>query len=181
METLGFRKDFEEHKKIFKESFDATEAIALCPTCTVFLEEGHDVQSKHILQVIVDKVPEANLGTKVTFHDSCDFSRGRRILDEPRDILKKLGCDLTEMEHCREDSLCCGGGGGILMSDSPLSDRMALNRIREAIDTGAEICVTSCPTCETVLKKAAKTVAEEGKPSITVRNIEDLIWKGLKS
>ena len=181
METLGFRKEFEEHKQAFKESFDAEEAIALCPTCTVFLEEGHDIKSTHILQAIVDKVPEANLGTKVTFHDSCDFSRGRRILDEPRDILKKLGCEVTEMEHCREDSLCCGGGGGILMGDSPLSDRMALNHIREAIDTGAEICVTSCPTCETVLKKAAKTVAEQGEPSITVRNIEDLIWKGLKS
>jgi len=180
METLGFRKEFEEHKVAFRKAFDAKEAIALCPTCTMFLKEGYGIETKHILQVILDRLPEANLGTKVTFHDSCDFSRGLKIIEEPRQVIRKLGLELVEMKNCKENSSCCGGGGGILMSDAPLSDRIAIHRIHEALETGAEILITSCPTCETVLKKAAKTVAQEEGSSIAVRNIEDLIWKGLK-
>lgn len=180
METLGFRKEFEEHSEKFRESFDADEAIALCPTCTVFLNEGHNIRTRHVLQAIADCIPEADLGMKVTYHDPCDFSRGLKILEEPREIIRKLGCELMEMEHNRGNSSCCGGGGGILMSDAPLSERIAITRIHEALDTGADVLITSCPTCEAVLKKAAKTVAEEEGRTIQVRNIEDIIWKGLK-
>ena len=68
----------------------------------------------------------------------------------------------------------------MLMSDPDLSDGIALRRIDEALATGAETLVTSCPTCETVLKKAAKAADEAGKGRIRVRNIEDLIWKAIK-
>ena len=95
-------------------------------------------------------------------------------------VLERLGVEVVEMEHNKKQSLCCGGGGGILMSDAELSDQMAMRRIKEALDTGADTVVTSCPTCETVLKKAATAAAAEGERSIQVRNIEDIIWKGLK-
>jgi len=180
MEVLGHEGDFKAHKERFKGSFPHGEAVTMCPTCTVFLREGHDIEAKHFLQAILERLPDADLGMKVTYHDPCDFSRGLKIIDEPREILRKIGCELIEMEHCRENSACCGGGGGLLMSDGELSDDIALDRIREAIATGAEVLVTSCPTCETTLKKAAKTVAGSGEDTITVRNIEDLIWKALK-
>ena len=66
------------------------------------------------------------------------------------------------------------------MSASETSDKIALTRIRQAIDTGVDTVVTSCPTCETVLKKAAATINEEEGTNIVVRSIEDIIWKGLK-
>ncbi|MDO9537795.1 MAG: (Fe-S)-binding protein [Thermoplasmata archaeon] len=180
MEVLGFKDDLEKHKGQFKVLFPHKEAITLCPTCTVFLRVGHDVDAKHILQIILDKLPEANLDMKVTFHDPCDFSRGLKIIDEPRQILEKLGVEVVEMKNNKGNSSCCGGGGGLLMSDSKLSDDIALARIRQAIDTGADTVITTCPTCETVLKKAATQIKElEGK-DIVVRNIEDIIWKGLK-
>lgn len=181
MEVLGFRKDFEEHKEKFSKQFSHDKAIAICPTCTLFLKEGYDVEAKHILQVILEKIPEKNLGLKVTYHDPCDFSRGLKIIDEPRQILKKLGVEVVEMKNNRENSRCCGGGGGILMTDQDLSLDISMKRIKEAIETGADIIVTSCPTCEQVLKKAATKMNEEEGTNITVRSIEDIIWKGLKS
>jgi Fe-S oxidoreductase len=180
MEVLGFKEDFAEHKKKFAESFKDGEAIAVCPTCTIFLKEGHGVESKHILQTILEKLPEANLDMKVTYHDPCDFSRGLGLIDEPRQVLERLGVEVVEMEHHGKQSLCCGGGGGILMSDAELSDEMAMRRMKEALDTGADTIVTSCPTCETVLKKAATRAASEGERTVQVRNIEDIIWKALK-
>jgi len=181
MEVLGFKKEFESHKKKFLKSFPFKEAIAFCPTCTVFLREGYGMDAKHVLQVILEKLPKADLGMKVTYHDPCDFSRGLKIIDEPRKILEKLGIEIVEMKNSKEQSSCCGGGGGILMSDPSLSDNIAKNRIKQAVETGADTVVTSCPTCETVLKKAATEISESEGKTIVVRNIEDIIWRGVKS
>lgn len=180
MEVLGFRKNFKDHARAFKKSFPDDNAITLCPTCTVFLQEEYDIDAQHVLQTILEKIPENQLDLKVTYHDPCDFSRGLNIIDEPRQILKKLGVEVVEMKHNKKDSRCCGGGGGILMTDQDLSLDISKKRIDEAIETGADIIVTSCPTCEQVLKKAARQVNEEKGTNISVRSIEDIIWKGLK-
>lgn len=182
MKALGFEKEFEEHKKKFLELFpnEDEEIIAFCPTCAMFLKEEYELNVKHASQVILDKIPKAELGMKVTWHDPCDLSRGLGIIDEPREILKKLGIEVVEMRHSREQSSCCGGGGGILMSDPSLSDEIAKSRIREAMDTDVDTLITSCPTCEQVLKKAASEISESDGKNIVVRNIEDIIWKGLK-
>jgi len=181
MDVLGFKEDYEKHKQEFKKKFPHDEAIAFCPTCTVFLNEGHDISTKHVLQVILEKLPKANLNMKVTYHDPCDFSRGLKIIEEPRKILEKLGVEIVEMKNIKENSRCCGGGGGILMTDQELSNDIAKKRIREALDTGVDTLVTSCPTCETTLKKAAQDIAEKEGKTISVRNIEDIIWLGLKN
>jgi len=181
MEVLGFKEEYEKHKEEFKKKFPFKKAITFCPTCTVFLNEGHKIEAKHVLQVILDKLPKVNLDMKVTFHDPCDFSRGLKIIDEPRQILEKLGVEIVEMKNIKENSRCCGGGGGILMTDQELSNDIAKKRIYEALETGVDTLVTSCPTCETTLKKAAQEIAETDGKTIVVRNIEDIIWRGLKN
>jgi len=180
MKALGFVEDFEEQKKKFLKLYPHKEIIALCPTCTMFLKEEYGLKVKHAMQAILEKLPKADLGMTVTWHDPCDLSRGLGVIEEPRAILEKLGCKVVEMEHNKRESRCCGGGGGILMSDESLSDKIALVRIKEAVETGADTVVTSCPTCETVLKKAATEINEREGTNIVVRNIEDIIWKGLK-
>jgi Fe-S oxidoreductase len=180
MDVLGFEKEFEKHKEHFQKAFPHKEAITFCPTCTIFLREGYGVDAKHILQVIAEKIPEAHLGMKVTYHDPCDFSRGLKIIDEPRRILKKLGVEVVEMKNNKKQSQCCGGGGGILMSDQALSNTIAKKRIQQALATGVDTLVTSCPTCEQVLKKAATEVGENEGKTIAVRSIEDIIWEGVK-
>ncbi len=53
------------------------------------------------------------LGLTVTVHDNC-YSKpfGDDLWDKHREILTRCGCTITEMEHAREDSLCCGFGKG---------------------------------------------------------------------
>lgn len=180
MKALGFTKDFEEQKKKFLKRYSNQEIIAFCPTCTMFIKEEYGLKVKHSMEAILEKLPKGNLNIKVTWHDPCDLSRGLGIIEEPRAILEKLGCEIVEMKNSKKQSRCCGGGGGILMSDEPLSNKIALARIKEALETGVDTLVTSCPTCETTLKKAAQEISEKEGKTIAVRNIEDIIWIGLK-
>lgn len=172
--ALGFRKDLKTHKEKFLKLFPEEEIVALCPTCMAYLHEGYGKKVKHVTQLILEHLPKANLGIKATYHDPCDLSRVTDIIEEPREILKKIGVEIVEMEKNRKASHCCGGGGGILSTDEKLSDQVAARRIEQAKATGADLLVTPCPTCEQVLKKASKG-------EIQVRNISDLIWKALKT
>jgi glycolate oxidase len=67
MEALGFVKDFEDHKKKFKELFPFDTAITLCPTCTVYLNEAYNIKAKHAMQIIAEKLPAANIKKPVRF------------------------------------------------------------------------------------------------------------------
>ena len=52
-----------------------------------------------------------------------------------------------------------------------------IRSILQRVETGAEMLVSACPTCEMVLKNAA--AAAEGRP-IVVKDLNDLLWKALK-
>lgn len=180
MAVLGFKRSLEEYKKRFLERFKPEEMVAFCPSCALFLKEEYGFEAKHVLQVIAQKLEGRELpsnGKTVTYHDPCDLSRGIKITEEPRKILKALGYRLVEMKHNRNQSRCCGGGGGILTTDQSMSAEIAQDRIEEALETGAEILVTACPTCEQVLRKAASS-AKGGK--ITVKELSDVLGDALK-
>tara|TARA_B100000959_G_scaffold123970_1_gene130191 strand:- start:93525 stop:95024 length:1500 start_codon:yes stop_codon:yes gene_type:complete len=68
----------------------------------------------------------ANDNRVVTFHDSCNVSRGSRMGDSsggqfeiPRKLIKKVCGNFVEMdsETIRELTFCCGGGGGLLTDE----------------------------------------------------------------
>ena len=75
-------------------------------------------------------------------------------------ILKKVpGVELVEMSCNREYANCCGAGGGLKVFDRTLTDAIAQKRIDEALETGAEVLVTACSTCNEVLQCAAESKA----------------------
>ena len=134
----------------------------------------------------------------VTWHDPCHLGRmsepflvdwkedklqrpmslkraGRKgVYDTPRNLIASIpGMELTEMERIREYAWCCGAGGGVLEAFSDFAAWTAQERIEEALATGAEALVTSCPWCERVFKDA---VAESGA-AISVYDLTDLALK----
>jgi glycolate oxidase len=181
MAVLGFKKALEEYKHRFLDRFKSSEMVAFCPSCTLFLQEEYHFPVKHVLHAILEHLDGQQIEPAqrkvVTYHDPCDLSRGLKVTEEPRQILEKLGYELVEMEHNRSQSRCCGGGGGILTSDMEMSGDISRARILEALDTGAEVLVTACPTCEQVLKKAATGVKDR---KIAVKELSDLVWDALK-
>ncbi|MGH2859000.1 MAG: heterodisulfide reductase-related iron-sulfur binding cluster, partial [Solirubrobacteraceae bacterium] len=77
------------------------------------------------------------LSYRVTYHDPCHLGRFNGEYDNPRRILELLGCELIEMPRNRDNSFCCGAGGGrIWIPDTPGQERPSENRIREAVGLG---------------------------------------------
>ncbi|MBN1754842.1 (Fe-S)-binding protein [bacterium] len=178
--VLGYKDKTNKQKALFRERFPYNEFICMCTTCVFFIRKSYtDLNPTYIIEEIYKRLPEANprqLGLTVTYHDPCNVGRGMDMVKEPRKILKMIGCDYVEMETFGKEAECCGGGGGVLVTDRELSEKLARKRYRQALDTGAKILVTLCPTCELNLANMAK---EDGN-KIEVKNLLDLIWEALR-
>ncbi|MFZ0611595.1 MAG: (Fe-S)-binding protein, partial [Desulfobacterales bacterium] len=108
----------------------------------------------HIAQYLAELIDQGRLDVtgeytkKVAYHDPCYLGRHNGIFDEPREVLTGIpGLELSEMPEARENSLCCGGGGGRIWMETPKGERFSDLRLEQAIGMGAEVLATSCPYC----------------------------------
>jgi len=137
--------------------------ISNCPACVaIFRKEYPKVLGKqwnievfHVTEILnnsLEKLKNVD-GKKATYHDPCHLGRVLGIYDQPREVIKKAGYQLVEMELSREDSFCCGGGGGVRSNEPDLSGRIGADRTTQAKKTGSEVLITACPMCYAQLKK----------------------------
>ncbi len=121
----------------------------------------------------------ARLKYRVTYHDPCHLGRFQGEYDAPRRILELLGCTLVEMPRNRDNSFCCGAGGGrIWIADEPGQERPSENRIREAVSLpDVELFVVSCPKDVTMYEDAIKTSGNADK--LELRELTELIEEAL--
>ena len=119
------------------------------------------------------------LSYRVTYHDPCYLGRHNGGYDAPREILRLLGCTLVEMPRNRDNSFCCGAGGGrIWIADQPGQERPSENRIREAVGLpDVELFVVSCPKDVTMYEDAIKTSGNAER--IELRELTELIEEAL--
>lgn len=119
------------------------------------------------------------LDRRVTYHDPCYLGRFNGGYDAPREILELLGCTLVEMPRNRDNSFCCGAGGGrIWIPDAPGQERPSENRIREAVALGElDYFVVSCPKDVTMYEDAIKTSGHA--EHLELREITELVEAAL--
>jgi len=116
-----------------------------------------------------------------TYHDPCYLGRYQDEYEAPRRLIRATGLELIEMGRCRENSFCCGAGGGrIWMDDSDLEERPAENRIREAVALGEDVrfFVVSCPKDMVMYSDAVKTTGNEGR--LEVVDIAQLVERAME-
>lgn len=109
-----------------------------------------------------------------------DGSGGR--YDAPRELLSSLpGVELVEMQRIREYSWCCGAGGGCFEADPDFSVATAIERVEEALSTGADTLVTSCPWCVNNFNLALDAMQNAGDDrTIEVVGISELVMGELR-
>jgi Fe-S oxidoreductase len=126
--------------------------------------------------------PVQPLGVRVTYHDPCHLGRYNGVYDAPRDVLAAVGCELVEMPRTRDNSFCCGAGGGrIWMDELKQGDapRPSESRIHEAVALGGiSYFVTACPKDVTMYEDAIKTSGHEGE--IELRELAELVYEALE-
>lgn len=115
------------------------------------------------------------LDRRVTFHDPCHLGRLNNGYDAPRDALNRIGAELVEMGRSRDNSFCCGAGGGRIWTPDPIElQKPAENRMQEAAAIeGLEVFVVSCPKCMNMFEDAVKSTGNEQK--IAVRELIELV------
>jgi Fe-S oxidoreductase len=123
---------------------------------------------------------QGQLDYRVTYHDPCYLGRHNGGYDAPRRILEALGCTLVEMPRNRDNSFCCGAGGGrIWIPDEPGAERPSENRIHEAVGLGElDYFVVSCPKDVTMYEDAIKTSGNAER--IELRELTELIEEALE-
>ncbi len=156
---------------------EVKEIVTFCPGCYRAMKHDYkevpgvpelNAQVYHATEYIDKLIREekleitGELPMKVTWHDPCHLGRHCGIYEEPRRILKSIpGTELLEMERIKDQSWCCGGGGGVRTAFMDFAQKTATKRIKEAKKTGAQAIVTECPFCEQNLGDALSKMDED--------------------
>ena len=112
----------------------------------------------------------------VTYHDACYLGRHNQVYSPPRELLEATGATTVEMPRSREQGFCCGGGGARAFMEETIGTRIAVERSREAIGTGAQVIATACPFCTTMLSDG---VASEGA-DVRVTDVATLMLEAVR-
>jgi Fe-S oxidoreductase len=143
---------------------------------------------QHYTQFLVENLEQLKpllkkeISATVTYHDPCYLGRVNGIFDEPRMLLEAIpGIKLVEMAHNHTSSLCCGGGGGGMWLDGftweKAHTRLSEWRVREAVDSGANMLVVACPYEPPRFEDAVKSMQQE--EPLVVKDIIELIAESL--
>jgi len=98
-----------------------------------------------------------NSELKITFHDPCYLGRANGEYDAPRTVLSALCPSLVEMKRSKSFALCCGAGGGQMFKEAEAGNKeVFIERIEDAISTGADVVATACPFCMVMMTDGIK-------------------------
>jgi len=149
-------------------------------------QRGGRYKVKHYSQLLLELIENGQiplrkkLSARVTYHDPCYLGRYNGVYEAPRKVMELCGVELVEMPRNRENSFCCGAGGGRIWMKEPedMTERPSENRIREALGLGGVAYFTvACPKDFNMYGDAVKNSGNEDK--IAVRDIIDFVAEAM--
>ncbi|MBT3477989.1 MAG: (Fe-S)-binding protein [Candidatus Marinimicrobia bacterium] len=169
------------------EKYGVKKIVTQCPHCLTTLkndygEMGAELEVIHHSEFIADLIkegkisPDNSLEEDVTFHDACYVGRHHGEYDAPRDVLNSVMGDnakIVEMPRNKEQSFCCGAGGGNMWYEIDKGKRINVERFEEAIETGAKKVATSCNFCMIMMEDARKVTGQD--ETMVVFDIAELV------
>lgn len=128
--------------------------------------------SEMLAQLIKDGLlkPEKPVSETITYHDPCYLGRYNRVFDPPRFILESIpGLEVVGIDHEREKSTCCGGGGAQMWYETP-GNHINVMRLEELNEYHPNKVSVACPYCSIMLNTATTTAF----PGTNVPVVEDI-------
>ena len=136
-------------------------------TYTVFLEE----------LISSGRLKIRSEGLDCTYHDSCYLGRHNDIYEAPRALIRAAGGTIREMERSLSEGFCCSAGGGRIMAEEKIGERINIRRVNMAAETGAGVLVSNCPFCLTMFEDGVKGAGVEGR--LQPKDIAELLAERL--
>lgn len=162
----GFFDDAVELIKSNINVFKKEKILVSCAGCYRTLKKdykdlfGIELDVVHSSEFFQDLIESSKLNLKktsasITYHDPCHLGRHSNQYDAPRFIVNQLG-NLVEMDKNRENSRCCGSGGGVRSSYPEISEEIASRRMEDAEKINVDIICTACSFCNLNLNSVCK-------------------------
>ncbi|MGE5263418.1 MAG: (Fe-S)-binding protein [Acidobacteriota bacterium] len=178
-------------KAKFREGIITTDPHTMNALRFEYAKLGQNYKVAHYSQALANLIEEGKikltrpLKYRGTYHDPCYLGRYNRVFNSPREVIKKTGVELIEMPRSRENSFCCGAGGGqIWKGEGAPGEKPAENRIREALKVlvnpdrkDTPLFIVACPKDVAMYSDAIKTSGNEGK--IIVKDIVELVVEAM--
>jgi len=169
------------------KAYGVKKVVTACPHCFNTLSKdyrdlGFDVETEHYTVYLNRLVEEGRLKLKsdqfdCTYHDSCYIGRYNDLYREPRALISAAGGSIREMERSGAESFCCGAGGGRIMAEEKLGNRISETRAKMAAETGSGVLVSNCPFCLTMFEDGIKGAELEGR--LVPRDIAEILVERL--
>ena len=186
---LVFDKMARENVQLFIER-GIKKVITQCPHCFTTLKNdyrqyGLELEVIHHSELLRDlikdgrlKLPHLATGLgQMVFHDSCYLGRHNDVYEAPREVISMAtGNKPLEMQRHRENSFCCGAGGGRMWMEEHSGERININRVKEALEEKPDTICVSCPYCMTMFEDGLKDVQAT---NTRVRDIAEVVAEGL--
>ncbi len=158
-------------------------------TGTVF-ENARSTKMIHVVEFTADLIrngklkldPSRNDDLVVTWHDSCNTSRGMGFLEEPRYVLRNVVNNFVEMpeDTIREKTFCCGSGSGLNASEDmdlrmkggfPRANAVKFVHEHYGVNMLANICAIDRATL--------KPLMDYWVPAVNVTGLHELVANAL--
>lgn len=169
-------------------SSGVSKIITTCPHCFNTLEKDYrDLGLKPEIETytvfLAGLISSGKLKLKsapmsCTYHDSCYLGRHNDIYEAPRELIRAAGGQLVEMEKNRAEAFCCSAGGGRILAEEKIGERINIRRVRMAADTGAEMLLSNCPFCLTMFEDGVKGADIE--ESLRPKDIAEILVERLE-
>ncbi|MEL1134967.1 sulfate reduction electron transfer complex DsrMKJOP subunit DsrK [Desulfitobacterium sp. THU1] len=164
--------------------------VPVSPITGTRFENAASTKMIHIAEFTADLIkhgklkldPSRNDHLKVTYHDSCNTSRGMGLLEEPRYIIKNVCNNFYEMPEntIREKTFCCGGGSGLNASEN-MAERMTggfarANAVKHVQDKyGVNMLANICA----VDRASFPALMDYWTPGVGVTGVHELVANAL--
>lgn len=149
-------------------------------------EFGFEAEVYHHTEVIHKLIKEGRIkptrevNETIVYHDSCYIGRYNGIYNIPREVLKAIpGVKVAEMERNRENSMCCGAGGGMMWLEETQGKRINIERTEQALRLNPTVIGSNCPYCLTMLSDGTK--AKEVEEQVKTLDIAEIVERSLVS
>ena len=169
------------------KGYNVKKVVTTCPHCFNTLAKdyrdfGFEIEVESYTVFLEDLLKTDKLKVNAeelhcTYHDSCYLGRHNDIYNTPRSLIKAAGGQIAEMNKNRAEAFCCSAGGGRIMAEEKLGDRINIKRVEMAVETGAPTLLSNCPFCLTMFEDGVKGADVEDK--LNTKDIAEVLAERL--